>query len=194
MIVWPAGLNNHLVPCEGYLDTKSYFVCRPWELGEGVVVQIVACIFLTIAQIVGSRIESASERFEEEKVHTKRERERRSMWYLEEEAKKVGGSDDEEDGEEDTSEAPAKRGSLFIERKSSGTIERGFSKRRSDGTLGPLQTADGFRETSFWNDTFDALDEDEEGEGGSGYLDVAEDPENDGDEDIFSTEAAMMLQ
>jgi hypothetical protein len=82
MIVWPAGLNNHLVPCEGYLDTKPYYVCLPWELGEGVVVQIVACIFLTIAQMVGSRIESASDRFEEEKVHIKRERERRSMWYL----------------------------------------------------------------------------------------------------------------
>ena len=66
----------------------------------------------------------------------------------------------------------------------------------SVNTAGPLQTANGFRETSFWNDTFDHFEEDGDGSvgGGDGYLDVADGGDDADDENALSMEAAMMLQ
>jgi len=66
------------------------------------------------------------------------------------------------------------------------------SKRRSDGTLGPVQTDMAFRETSFWNDTFDTLEENPEE-----YLDIAAADDvsssDEGEDGMASDEAAMML-
>jgi hypothetical protein len=51
----PAGLQD--LPCSGYVDAKPYFVCDPWDIGEGVFYQIYAAVFFTVAQMVGTRIQ-----------------------------------------------------------------------------------------------------------------------------------------
>jgi len=194
MFIWPAGLDNQILPCAGLLDTKRYYVCRPWELGQGVVVQIVACIFLTIGQMVGSRLEPASNRIHEVEEHQKRERDRKAMWYLEDDEDDADGKKTVPDDEEDdaVSNAVERKSSVSsIVSKQSINGRRG-SKRRSDGTLGPVQTNMQFRETSFWNDTFDTLEENPEE-----YLDISAagggSDEDDGEDGMLSEEAAMML-
>ena len=198
MFVWPVGLDNKVLPCAGMLDTKRYFVCSPWELGQGVVVQIVACIFLTIGQMVGSRLTPASERIHEVEEFQKRERDRKAMWYLEDEEEDANGkgpsqksNSDNEDAGESGTDAAVRKGSVASLGSTKSVNGRRGSKRRSDGTLGPLQTDTNFRETSFWNDTFDTLEENPEE-----YLDISaaggasDDDEGDG---LASDEAAMML-
>ena len=183
LLMWPFGLENESTPCTGNIDTKQYYICAPWEIGDGAIVMIVAAAVNAIALMVSTRVRTRKARKEALDRHNLYERQREAYWY---------GEDDDvdEDGAAKTDGSP---------RRSS----RKLSSSSVDGVAAGGRRSS-VRETSFWDEAFEDVDPE-------GYLDVQVDaetpaaarvpspvhdsPSADAPEDdpIYSDEAARML-
>ncbi len=190
MFAWPIGLDDkEKLPCAGQVDTKPYYVCDPWDLDRGLWYQVYAAVILTIAQMLGTRIQAHSTRKVEAEEFIEKEREvrRQSMWVLdpdEEEGEVYGETDEPEDP--DAKSAPKPR--------------RPSARARADGTIGPLQTEPNVRETafgSFWEEAFEEdpeMDVDDVAGGkGDGYLDIGDEEETANDPGGLNDVDARML-
>lgn len=81
LLVWPFGLDNDGVGCTSQAQTKMYYVCDPWDLDTGAYILIVGCFFMTVSQLISTRVRTRSQRRKALDIKNMYERDRQSFWF-----------------------------------------------------------------------------------------------------------------